>query len=423
MKKKPKQEASAGTVTVIESAHPRYNWRVKYPGPNGKRMSKFFKTETDAGEFAKKRRKELGIEGKAFGGVTPQERAAIQFWRGFEEGAEKVTPPPLLDVLRDYVDRWKRERESVTVSVAVESFLAEKEGEGLSRPHLSNLRNRLERFAADFDKRAAATISTDEISKWLLGLKDCRNPKVKEKDRTPLSAQTRRHFRGALHSLFTFAEARRWTDRNPVVAAAKPKVRPALPGVMKADQVKAWLDAVSEHADDTLAYWALSFFAGIRSAEIHRIEWSMIDTSASEIHLPATITKTGRERTVVIQPNLTKWLESVTKHSGPVAPAEIRIRRAKIKVLKKLRKPQKKGGKPRKFEIPHNAGRHTYATAHLLAFRDPGETALQLGHGGNPRLLHSRYKCSATKAEAEAHWNVLPDEEADNITNINQQVA
>lgn len=128
---------------------------------------------------------------------------------------------------------------------------------------------------------------------------------------------------------------------------------------------------------------------------------------AGKIHLPAAITKTGDARTVEIQPVLTHWLASHAKKAGPVAPASIVARRfAYNKALKRLRKPQEKGGEPELFTFPSNAARHSFGTFHLYHFRKAGETALQLGHKGDPAMLHKHYKNPAAEEHAAAFWSI-----------------
>jgi hypothetical protein len=51
----------------------------------------------------------------------------------------------------------------------------------------------------------------------------------------------------------------------------------------------------------------------------------------------------------------------------------------------------------------------------LLAFRHAGETAMQLGHGESPELLHRHYKGMATETEAVEFWKIAPAAAPENI--------
>ena len=68
--------------------------------------------------------------------------------------------------------------------------------------------------------------------------------------------------------------------------------------------------------------------------------------------------------------------------------------------------------------MPANAARHSFATFHLLAFRHAGETALQLGHGQSPEMLHRHYKGIASEAEAKTFWAIRPAAIPANVTSI-----
>jgi hypothetical protein len=64
---------------------------------------------------------------------------------------------------------------------------------------------------------------------------------------------------------------------------------------------------------------------------------------------------------------------------------------------------------------PHNAMRHTFASMHLAHYQDPGKTAFELGHRGDPSLLYRHYRGLATKADAERFWTIRPKQESNVI--------
>jgi hypothetical protein len=123
------------------------------------------------------------------------------------------------------------------------------------------------------------------------------------------------------------------------------------------------------------------------------------------------ITKTGDARKVKIEPTLAKWLTPLAQKSGPIAPATTPRRYWYKKVLRHLRNPKTKGGKSQVFVFPSNAARHSFGTYHLFHFRDPGETAIQLGHKGNPSMLWEHYANSAAEEHAGAFWEIRTSKE------------
>ena len=65
---------------------------------------------------------------------------------------------------------------------------------------------------------------------------------------------------------------------------------------------------------------ALGGFAGLRTAEIHRLAWEDIDLHGGHIVVGKQKSKTGQRRIVPILPVLRAWLEPHAKATGPVIP-------------------------------------------------------------------------------------------------------
>jgi integrase len=428
-------------VTIRPTKHKDYpdGFVVRYPGPGGKRVAKLFTNEPDANEFAGKRMKELGEVGKSFGSMTEAERTALTYWRGFVASVPEAPPPDLLSVLQEYGDRWKASRSSKTVAAAVDAYEAAKTAEGLRRVSLNSIRARCGRFAKDFGGRPISSITAAEISDWILGLPAARprrlaHGKAGKGAAVPqVGLQAKRNHRLALSGLFNFAKSRGWVKDNPVLDAAKPRPPKTRPGILRPAEVARLFGALEKAAPSLVPFWSVRFFAGIREQEALRMDWSMIDMAGGEIHLPDTVTKTGRSRTVKIEPALAAFLAPHKQPDGPIAPATDMTRRYRLRLALRLLEAEdakaaeeaKAGGEspPRPFPVPMpaNGARHSFATFHLLAFRHAGETALQLGHGESPELLHRHYKGIATEAEAKAFWAIRPKGKAANVVAFKPQ--
>lgn len=407
-------------VSVSECKHPRYTHRVRFPGPGGKRKDRFFTNETDALDFAKKQRKETGETGSAFGSIGEKERAALAFWRAFAESASPK-PPELLTVLKDFKAGWLASKASVSVTEAVATFLAHQKAEGSGERHLASLKSRLGRLEAEMGASMVSSITQSVFTDWLNGLRATRADKVGE----ALTLTTRANLCRSLRTFFSFAVARGWTLGNPVPAEKRAKSKAAklakhkVPETLPPAEIARFMGAVHAVAPELVPFWALKFFAGIRDAEAGRMTWDMIDLKAGEMHLPARITKTGERRTVKIEPNLAAWLElrPEANRSGSVAPASMARRYWYKRVIKSLERPLPKG-KVQSFHFPSNAARHSFGTYHLYAFRNAGETALQLGHKGNPAMLHEHYKNPAAEKLALEFWGIVPAKAGGNVISI-----
>ena len=126
-----------------------------------------------------------------------------------------------------------------------------------------------------------------------------------------------------LSGLFNYAKTRGWVRENPVADAARPKPPKTRPEVLRPSDVARLFGALekiakAKNAPALIPFWAVRFFAGVREQEALRMDWSMIDLAAGEIHLPDTVTKTGHSRTVKIEPALAAFLTPYAKTDGPL---------------------------------------------------------------------------------------------------------
>lgn len=50
------------------------------------------------------------------------------------------------------------------------------------------------------------------------------------------------------------------------------------------------------------------------------------------------------------------------------------------------------------------------ASMHCAAFRNPGDTSLELGHGGSLKVFERHYRDRVEEAQARAFWEIYPAE-------------
>src|SRR4029450_5403864 len=92
------------------------------------------------------------------------------------------------------------------------------------------------------------------------------------------------------------------------------------PGILSVNEAARLLEAAA--APDVLPYIAIGLFAGLRTAELERLDWSEIDFESDLIEVTAAKSKTAQRRFVTLQPNLREWLLPYRKLKGYVAPQE-----------------------------------------------------------------------------------------------------
>jgi integrase len=144
-----------------------------------------------------------------------------------------------------------------------------------------------------------------------------------------------------------------------------------------------------------LPYVAISAFAGLRRAELERLDWKDIHFDAGLIEVTAAKSKTARRRFVRIEPNLREWLLPVRKNLGRVTPANF------AKQFEALRE------SAGITEWPNNALRHSFASYHLAHHQDAAALALQMGHT-NSGMIFAHYRELVRPKDAERYWKIRP---------------
>jgi integrase len=340
------------------------------------RLRKTFASREEALTFAKLRKIERTNHGTA--GVTLSERL-----RGEAVEADRLLAPygvSILELARQYVERMEKSARSETVSNGWQMLLLAKKGDGLRRRYLEDLRDRLRRFVDCFAQRKLSDITPSEIDRWLRETCAAHSP------------WSRNTFHARLSVFFQFARQRGWVSVNPLADVPKAKVITNPPGILTPEQIARLLESAQV---ETLPYWALGAFAGLRSAEIGRLEWRHIKWDERLIEVPALSSKTASRRLVTMPPNLLAWLEPYRTHHGPICLPDH---------YQRLLADRQRAGI---VKWPSNALRHSYASYHLAAFKDAPALSLELGHV-RPQTVFAHYREVVTPAEAQKFWRIVP---------------
>ncbi len=217
-----------------------------------------------------------------------------------------------------YVDHLERVRRcGTTVAQLAGEVVTAKEQDGRSRDYICDLRLRLNRFCQDFGDQPIAAIGVRELDNWLRAL--------------PGSPKSRANYRANVGVLFSYATEREILDKNPVLRTAKPKLLDKPPEIFRVDELAALLDAASRVEPDALPMLAIGAFAGLREAEIQRLDWSEVDLRRGHIEVKAAKAKSAKRRIVPIQPNLTAWLRPYASRTGRMVPAGARSKLDRVR--------------------------------------------------------------------------------------------
>jgi integrase len=261
----------------------------------------------------------------------------------------------------------------------------------MSTTYIDDLKKRLARFSADFGGRKIAGITVEELDNWLRAL--------------PGSPKSRANYRANIGVLFSYAERRRMIDSNPILHTARPKLPDNPPEIFKVDELAGLLNAATTRAPDIVPMLAIAAFAGIRDAEIKRLDWSEVDQKRGYVEVKARKAKSARRRIVEMQPNLREWLQPYAEMTSPVVPVNWRKKLGAVRKAAKLAR------------WPQNGLRHSFASYRLAACHDAPHVAGELGHT-SPKMLYSTYRELVLPAEAERYWKLAPEIKAKNVVSF-----
>jgi integrase len=286
----------------------------------------------------------------------------------------------------DYLERVRRCK--VTVSELADEVSKAKRRDGMSKDYLRDLRSRFARFCIDFGNRPVAAMTVEEIDNWLRAL--------------PLSPQSRVNYRSVVGVLFSHATKRGLLDVNPITRTAKPKKPNIPPEIFVVDELHALLEAANRVHSDVVPMLAIGAFAGLRNAEIKRLDWSEVDLARGHIEIKAAKAKSARRRIIPIQPNLADWLRPYAAMKGSVVPEGARGKLDRVREAAGL------------ASWPLNGLRHSFASYRLAATHDAPRVASELGHT-SPQMLYSTYREVVLPEEAERYWKLVPGAKAANV--------
>jgi integrase len=142
---------------------------------------------------------------------------------------------------------------------------------------------------------------------------------------------------------------------------------------------------------------AIGAFAGLRSKEIERLDWSEVHLTGPErfIEVKASKAKTASRRIVPITDNLAQWLAPFAQASGPVV-----VYGRNDKQLYQVIAPR--AG----VEWKRNGLRHSFISYRLAVVKDVGQVSLEAGN--SPQMVFRHYRQLVTQSAAAEWFAILP---------------
>ena len=297
-----------------------------------------------------------------------------------EEHAQAVTKLGKA-TLREAVDFFLRHHRTdvprLPLSEISEQFARSREQSGLSPHYVFLCRKFTRKLAEAFPGLCLSDLTTAALDKWLGGLK--------------LGATTKNDIRRVLGTCGNWAE-----KQGHLLKGASP-----FPGMVRYKETKSDVSiftpeniaSLLKKADVTLRpYLALGAFAGLRTAELQRLDWSEIDLDRGFITVAASKAKTRQRRLVPISDNLKLWLMPIRKTSGPVC-----LHQCPQNAARNLCEG---------FSWAKNGLRHSFISYRLAILHDTARVALEAGN--SPEVIFGHYRELVTPEQAQAWFAVKP---------------
>ena len=402
------RKKTLGVVREIINGAIRYKVRGLYVA--GRRVRKFFPTEKEARTFIEAQNIRTGNIGALASRMDSQlandaaECAmllrphgarlldAVREWVACRDIMQHFPDVPLTEAAKTHALRLKERTQSWTVEEGAKHWLDSLERQARSARYYGDARNRLARFRSLYSRTSMADITPDHVQKWLRSM-------------GKLSPQSQKNYLTVASSMFAHAVKHHKAPRNPVQEIERPDVVREEAGILTPAELRRLLHHLPA---DTVPFVVLSAFAGLRPAEVQRLEWKDINFANNIVSVQASKSKIKRRRTVPLSPNLAAWLRPLAKDEGKVvALADLTIRQKRLKPARE---------KAKLTRWPHDCLRHSAATYLLQREGDAARVALWLGH--TQEVLHEHCKGLLTNPEHAAEWFAIVPPESAERTNV-----
>ncbi len=311
--------------------------------------------------------------------------------------------------LKEAVDFFRRRNPAAlqkhTVRQVVDEMLAAKRAAKLSEVHLKDLYCRLNRFADAFQLNIGG-VSGTMLQTWLDGMK--------------ASGRTKRNYLAVIAALFRFCIKRKYLPKEAIEEIEAVQQQKEDNGEIEIFTPGEMSEILTAARPEMIPWLAIGGFAGLRSAEICRLDWSEVNLMERHIEIKASKAKTATRRLAPITDNLAKWLAPYAKPSGKIMDYESwwnQIPKVVEAINGQRRQEAERAGKDpssaHKFVWKHNALRHSFCSYRLAVIKNAAQVALEAGN--SPQMIFANYRQLVTEAEAAKWFGVYPPKKAKNV--------
>jgi len=367
-------------------------WWISIPpklSDDGKRQKRFFQTKELAdGEIQrlKVRKENHGTAAKLLSPADEQQSAAA-----FKLLRDKGITKQLSEIIGEYIKREDARKASKTLSFTWAAYIKQLKEDGASEAHQKNHKRTLKRFSS-LHETLLADLTEKDIEDVISGSsKSYYNVQLRE-----------------LSSVLNFGIVKEWLKASPVKKGSFKKRKLGEVEIYTPQEIKALMEVTMGLYSELVPGMALMAFGGIRpdyqDGEITKVEWQhlLMATRDKNIELPASITKTGKRRTIKIRPALASWLQW-HKDSGGTTTGLVCAEKGEPlrKKLREIFRSTKVNGI--QVERIQDGLRHSFGS-YLSKNVSLDVAEQELGHAGGRELLNRHYRQDIKAATASSFW-------------------
>ena len=297
--------------------------------------------------------------------------------------------------LKEAVDFFRRRNPAAlqkrTVCQVAEEMLAVKRAAKLSEVHLSDLESRLNRFADAFQMDITG-VSAAMLQAWLDGLS--------------VSGRTKQNHLRVIGALFRFAISRRYLPKDAIEELDGIQQAKADNSLIEIFSPLEMTEILTASRPEMVSWLAIAGYAGLRSAEIQRLDWREVNLAERYIEVKACNAKTAARRLAPITDNLLALLATHAKQVGKVTSFQSWWNQIPV-IVEEINRLRKARGVTAEFNWKHNGLRHSFCSYRLASIKNAAQVALEAGN--SPTIIFQHYRQLVTETDAKAWFAVTPD--------------
>ena len=295
--------------------------------------------------------------------------------------AGRATPQ---EVARDWLKRNAVELPKITVADAVVKLKKQAETDGKSDDRQKQLAAALDAFAAAFNCEVH-TLTPKMIADYLTAL--------------PFKERTKANHRDTIGFFNRWLVLRGYLAKGTDLLEGVQKYKKRKMGEISTYSADEMRRLIASADDRILPMIVIGGFAGLRHAEIARLNWQDIDLEEGFIEvIPVEGTKSDQRRRIVpLKENLKSFLLPLAKKSGKV----ISVVNTTKQLLKTATDTGDSVNEIKPLEWKHNALRHTYISARVAESGDVPRVADEAGN--SPHVIRTNY-LKRIRPAAAAEW-------------------